>query len=1469
MSQLAERLAALPAEKRALLKRRLRQQPTELATETVARLPRGAESYPASFAQERLWFIEQWEQLPLYSEHLLLRIQGKLQGRLLHRAVDLLAARHESLRTSFTHTEDGLRQRLQPALKAELPRLDLSSLPAAHRANEMDRLAGQEGRRPFRLDQAPLFRLQLYLLEPAVQVLGLTIHHIIFDAWSVGVFFRELFAIYSSLQRGERPVLTPLPVQMIEFAAWQREQVLQESFQQRLAYWRRELSLVPEPLDLPGDFPRPPVRSGRGQRHHFTLSPGLTERLSFLGRRQDATLFMTLLTAFAALLHRLSAQQRIALGIPITERARPEWEPVVGLFVNTVVVVADVAPGESFEGLLSQVRQRTLMAQTHRDVPFERLVEELGQRRDLSRPPLFQVLFDVQTLPDPPLPEGLSGQLLEVPRETAKFDLYLVLQRTEGGLRAELEYNCDLFTNTTIRRWARAYRTLLEHLSHHPETAVADLPLLSPSARHQVRVEWNDVEAPLAGDGMTLAQLAARGAAISADSVAVVSGDRSLTHRALWQRVRTLARALQERGIGAEDRVAVALQRGPELVVALLAVLEAGAAYIPLDPDHPPERLRFVLEESQADLLLTGATVEGHLPPSAVPKMLLGDEGSFAAEAGTKETSPLQLPPCPPCRESLAYVLYTSGSTGRPKGVAVSHGAAVNFLLSMLRRPGLGPRDVLVAVTTVAFDISLLELFGPLAAGGRVVLADRESTRDGRRLAALLETSGATVMQATPAGWQMVLDSGWTPPDGFRILCGGQELPVPLARRLGGAAQLWNLYGPTETTVWSSLEKVSPPSLEVTSSVSLGRPLDNTHLVATDASLRPCLPGTSGELTIGGRGLARGYLSRPALTAAVFVPDPFGAAPGSRRYLTGDRARRLPDGRLEFLGRRDRQVKIHGFRIEPAEIEAALLEHPEVREATVVTAQDPTGEEARLVAFITGTGSVTGTGTQEELSKWLSFKVPTYLIPAEIRILEALPLTPNNKVDHSALQRLAGKRLQAQLEDATESSLRQRTWTETESAVRALFAEMLGIPPQQVLADSSFFTLGGHSLLTTRLLSAVRDSLEADVSLIDFFRQPTVIGLAEAVERQRGESLSARRDAQRDTRLSSRLEERLETLPACLVPMQLGSPTEPTSSAPTPGSPIFWVPPAAGSPLCYLELVRNLDPLLSSWGLQAPGLRPGESPLSRVPELAAHFIEGMRAVSPQGPYRIAGWSFGAVVAWEMARQLAESGTQVELLALLDGGMDQWHLSRMKNPWKAVTSAGAVLRIAMETGLPRSYEELRTLVSWLGISLPPSAAYAEAGGIPAKWALLRGLRPEVARSLRVLKATFLAGARYRLPPYSGAASLFRTGKFQERRDDYLSRLQRLVHGSLEVSSIPGNHMTLIMDPHNVRVLAQRLAASLAPPSHRPSAAAPHLFGSSVPRDEFGAKEGLASLHPEHGPKSRAQNCSTQTSTGVKT
>ncbi|MCH9650135.1 MAG: amino acid adenylation domain-containing protein [Deltaproteobacteria bacterium] len=1445
MNGLAARLAALPAEKRALLEKRLRRQPGEQGGETIPTLSRGADSYQATFAQERLWFIEQWEQLPLYSEHLLLRLQGEVHEKFLHRAVALLVARHESLRTSFDHTDRGLRQVLQPSLAYELPCLDLSSLSGADKTKEMHRLAGQEGRRPFHLDRPPLFRLHLYLLEPTDRVLGLTIHHIIFDAWSVGVFFRELFDIYSSLRRGETPQLPPLPVQMIEFAAWQRQQVLQESYQKSFAYWRKELSaspdtlgplapgplapgalapgalaldlpspglpsLAPDTLDLPSDFPRPPVRSGRGQRHHFTLSPALTERLSFLGRRLDATLFMTLLSAFSALLHRLSAQRRIPVGIPITERARPEWEPVVGLFVNTVVVVADLPPGESFEGLLARVRQRTLMAQAHRDVPFERLVEELAPRRDLSRTPLFQVLFDVQTLPDPPLPEGLSGHLLEVPRETSKFDLYLVLQRTEGGLKAELEYNRDLFSNTTIRRWARAYRTLLQHLSHQPESALAELPLLAPSARHQILVEWNDREAPLPKEGLTLTQLVARGARISAESLAVVSGNRSLTHRALWQRVRRLAQGLQERGLGAEDRVAVALPRGPGLVIALLATLEAGAAYIPLDPDHPAERLSFILEDSQAALLLTDVATENRLPGTTVPKMLLGEMGENQGfEADGREDRALPRPRAL-CPESLAYVLYTSGSTGRPKGVAVSHGAAVNFLLSMLRRPGLSPSDVFLAVTTVAFDISLLELFGPLAAGARVVLADGESTRDGRLLASLLESSGVTTMQATPAGWQMLLDSGWTPPSGFRALCGGQELPVPLARRLAtGDGSLWNLYGPTETTVWSSLEEVNVTSLEESSSVSLGRPLANTHLMVTDSSLRACLPGTSGELSIGGHGLARGYFSRPALTAATFVPDAFCSTPGSRRYLTGDRARQGPDGRVEFRGRRDRQVKIHGFRIEPSEVETALREHPLIREAVVVAAPDPIREETRLVAFVVGNGPL------EELSKWLSSKLPAYLIPGEIRNLDALPLTPNAKIDLTALRRMAEERPIALLEEGPEaSSPSQRILSDTENTVRELFSQILRIPSPEVLLDSNFFALGGHSLLTTRLLSAVRNRLDADVSLIQFFRNPTVVGLAAVVERLRGDLL--------------------EALPSCLVPMQLGAAS----------NPIFWIPPAAGSPLCYVEVVRQLDPQLSSWGLQAPGLRPGETPLPRVADLAAHFIEGLRAVSPQGPYRIAGWSFGAVVAWEMARQLTEEGAEIELLALLDGGMDRWHLSRMKNPLKAATTAGAVLRIAASTGLPKSYQELRTLASWLGISLPSSTAFGEAQGMAAKLVLLRGLRPEIARSLRVLKATFVAGAQYRLLPYSGMASLFRTGDFQAHRDDYLNRLRRLSSGSLQVSSIPGNHMTLIMDPQNVRVLAERFASC------------------------------LASLHPEQGPRVRApysskQNGSKQNSTGVKT
>ncbi|HVR07894.1 MAG TPA: amino acid adenylation domain-containing protein, partial [Thermoanaerobaculia bacterium] len=828
-------------------------------------------------------------------------------------------------------------------------------------AGEGMRLGGGIGRQPFDLAAGPLLRTVLLRLGPADHLLVLVLHHIVADGWSVPIFVRELAALYAAFSTGAPSPLAELPIQYAEFARRQRAGLKAEALAAGLAYWRQALAGAPAVLELPPDRPRPALRTYRGRRLRTLMPPGVVTGLRQLGLRQGATLFMTLLAAFDVLLHRITGQDDLVVGVPIANRERLDVEGLIGCFVNTLALRADLSGAPSFAALVDRVRQVSLAAFAHQGMPFERLVEALAPQRDLATTPIFQVMLVLQNAWSDGLAPVRLGplaiELCELDTGTAKFDLTLDAVERREGLALAFELSSDLFDAATVRRLAEQLHTLLAAIA----AAAADdvnadapggidrLPLLGPGERHQLLVEWADeprATATLSPAALTVGELFDWHAARRPDAVAVRGQGATLRYGELARRSRQLARYLRLVGVGPEVRVGLCVERSPEMVVALLGILGAGGAYVPLDPAHPPERLRQALDDAAAAVLVTeerwlarlGAEGEG----AGLPYLVCLDRERqwIAAEDG----SPLD---CRPLPESLAYLIYTSGSTGRPKGVALPHRAVVNFLRAMAGTPGLGPADVVPALTTLAFDIAGLEIYLPLAAGGRIEVVSGEDAADGARLAARLDAAGVTAVQATPATWRLLMDAGWQGRPGQKALCGGEALPRELAQALlGRGVELWNVYGPTETAIWSAAGRVgSGPG-----PVALGRPIANTRLLVVDRRLEPVPIGVPGELLIGGAGVARGYWRQPALTAERFVPDAWGAAGGARMYRTGDLVRRRPDGQLDFLGRIDHQVKVRGFRIELGEIEAALARHPAVGQAVVMALGEGTGR--RLVAYL-------------------------------------------------------------------------------------------------------------------------------------------------------------------------------------------------------------------------------------------------------------------------------------------------------------------------------------------------------------------------------------------------------------------------------------------------------------------------------------------------------------------------------------
>jgi amino acid adenylation domain-containing protein len=1033
--------------------------------------------WPLSFAQQRLWFLDQLDPgNEAYNLSTGFRLTGDLQVPALWWALEQIALRHDVLRgrVSLAGDEPVFEVEEQSATKVP-PLVDLSSWRDAGVA-EARRRAAEEAERPFDLSRGPLWRALLLRLHEREHVLVLTLHHLISDGWSTGVLLRELSALYAAACEGRPADLPELPVQYGDYTRWQRDWLQGEALERQMAFWREHLAGAPAVLELPTDRPRPAVQTYRGEGVGFDLPEGLWSSLTALGRAQGATPFMLLLGGFSALLSRLSGQPDVVVGSPIANRNPLETEGLIGLFANTLALRSRPMAAERFTDLLAEARRTVLDAAAHQDLPFEKLVEELQPERDLSRSPLFQVLLAQQNGSGAPLAlPGLSLEPLAADRVSAQYDLTLHSGEVAGTLHGLLVYNTGLFDRSTAVRWTRHLEVLLAGVAMRPEVDLADLPLLSEAEAVQVAFEWNDTAAAGWAVG-SLPRLFAATAARLPDATAVLDSAGGMTYAGLDAAANRLARRLRALGVREETGVGICLERSADLLVALLGVLKAGGFYVPLDPLYPRERLQLMLSDSGASVLVTEEALREILPFAGEVLCLDTQRGVWMQE----EPSGLGIDPP---SAALAYVIYTSGSTGRPKGVEVTHGALVNFLRSMQAEPGLDEREVLLAVTSLSFDIAGLELYLPLLAGGTVALASREEALDGIALAERLRTTGATVLQATPTTWRVLLDADWEGGPGLKALVGGEAFPPDLASRLvARAGGVWNVYGPTETTIWSTIHRVAAPAR---GSVPIGHPIANTSILLLDRRLRPVPSGVAGELYVGGQGLARGYRGRPDLTAERFLPDPLAVAPGARVYRTGDAARRQPDGTLEYLGRTDQQVKVRGFRIEPGEIEALLAEAPAVAQAVVVARAEGGGHLAAYV--VPRPGLVMDAG---ELRSMLRRRLPEYMVPSLFVELGSLPLTPNGKIDRRALP-------------APEAGLAEPRQlvaprTPTEEALARIWSEVLGHGGFGV--HDSFFDVGGHSLLATRVVTRMRRELGVEMSIRDFFVHPTLDGLAGRIE---------------------------------------------------------------------------------------------------------------------------------------------------------------------------------------------------------------------------------------------------------------------------------------------------------------------------------------------------------------------------------
>ncbi|HEY7350649.1 MAG TPA: amino acid adenylation domain-containing protein [Ktedonobacterales bacterium] len=1033
---------------------------------------------PLSFGQQQLWLLAQMmPDIPVYNECVTIHLPGPLDVATLEQSFNEFIKRHEAWRTSFPLVDGQPVQMVHPPSTVRLPLVDLRRLPEAEREAEALRLATEDARILFDLAQGPLLRALFIQLADEEHRLFLTMHHIIFDGVAIyQVFLPELRALYEAFLAGQPSPLPPLEIEYTDYAAWQREWLPKEKFDDQLVYWKKQLEGAPATLELPFDRPRPPAQTYAGSMRPFAIGKPLTDALKALSRQEGVTFYILLAAAFNTLLYRYTAQDDMVIGTATGGRKRPEVERMIGFFLNTLVLRTNLSGAPTFRELLMRVREVTTSAITYEEVPFEYLIKELQLERNLAQNPLFQVLLTLEP-PLTALPSGWTLTQMDVTVGTSKFDLSLELDDRPEGLIGRFEYNSDLFDRTTIERMVGHWQTLLESIVADPNRPLSALPILTP-AEQKLLEEWNATQRAFPTN-VCIHQLFEEQAARTPQATAVIYEGAAFTYQELNARANQLAHYLRQLGVGPDVLVGLCLERSLEMEVGLLGILKAGGAYVPLDPTYPAERLAFMLTDAQVPVLVTQATLASLLPTQNAQVVRLDADARLLAEQD--QTNPASLSTA----ENLVYVIYTSGSTGRPKGVQILQRTVVNFLLSMRERPGLTAEDTWLAVTTLSFDIAALELFLPLLVGARVVIASRETAVSGTVLAETMARTGTTVMQATPVTWRLLLEAGWSGDPRLKMLCGGEALPRDLAQQLlNKCASLWNLYGPTETTIWSTIRQITPD----TNLITIGVPIANTQVYLLDASLQPVPIGVSGELYIGGAGLARGYLNRPELTAERFVPDPFSADPGARLYRTGDLARYLPTGEIDFLGRLDHQVKVRGFRIELGEVETLLRQHPAIRAAVVVAREDTPGDKRLVAYFVAGEGDPPA---HAGLRSFLKEYLPDYMIPSAFVMVEQMPLTPNGKVDRRALPAPDTDHLVRDEIGALPS-------TPMEIEVAAILAGFLKV--EQVGLDENFFMIGVNSLLGTQAIARMNETFKVKLSLRTLFDAPTVRELAATIE---------------------------------------------------------------------------------------------------------------------------------------------------------------------------------------------------------------------------------------------------------------------------------------------------------------------------------------------------------------------------------
>ncbi len=1172
-------------------------------------IPRSASGgvAPLSFGQQQVWLLSRLMPVdtPVYNECVTIHLLGQLHVAMFEQSFNEIIRRHEAWRTSFPMVDGYPVQIVHPPPTVTLPVVDLRHLPEAEREGEAKRLATEDAKTPFDLVRGPLLRPKLIRLGDTEHYLYLTLHHIIFDSFTLyRLLLPELHTLYKTFSSGLPSPLPPLSIQYTDHAYWQREYFTGQVFTDQLAYWKQQLENAPAALELPTDRPRPSVQTYHGSAYPIALSKRLTDSLRALSQREGITLYMTLVAAFQTMLYRYTRQDDILLGTVTGDCKHSEFQRLLGFFLNTIVLRTDLSGNPTFRELLGRVREVIISAHAHADVPFEHVVRELQPDRNLSQNPLFQVLLTLIPM-SPVLPSGWDLTQMDVQTGTSKFDLSLELEDRPEGLIGRFVYNTDLFDRSTIGRMVGHWQTLLESIVANPAQHIAELPLLTEAERQLFLVEWNATQTAYPKD-WCVHQLFEAQVERTPDAIAVVFEREQLTYLELNERANQLAHFLQKLGIGPEVLVGICVERSVDMVVGLLGILKAGGAYVPLDPTYPPERLAFMLEDTQTPVLVTQRWLVKTLPAHTARLVYLdSDWNTIAQEYKTNPVSRVQ-------PTNLAYVIYTSGSTGKPKGVMIPHQGLVNYLSWCTQAYAVGEGQGSPVHSPLGFDLTITSLFSPLLVGQKVILLPEDQGIEALNTA-LRNEGDFSLVKLTPSHLKIL--SQWLPMNeaagrARALIIGGEALfgeSISFWRTYAPGTRLINEYGPTETVVGCCIYEV-PAEASLSVTVPIGRPIANTQLYLLDAYLQPVPINVPGELYIGGASLARGYLNHPDLTAERFIPHPFSDEPGARLYKTGDLARYRADGNIEFLGRLDHQVKIRGFRIELGEIEAVLGLHPAVRETVVVAREDVPGDK-HLVAYVVFHKEQTA--TVGVLQSHLMKQLPTYMVPSAFVLLEALPITSNGKVDRRALPAPQPTKRTA------EETFVAPTLLGHQQLIH-IWEELLDARPIGI--RDNFFHLGGHSLLAAHLVARIEQDFRKKIPLSTLFAGPTIEDMANALYRQE--------DASSQTPL---------------VAVQLGESRR----------PFFFLHGdwTGGAFYCFT--------IASTLGADQPFyvLEPYKVDDQHIPPtleaMAAAHLKALRAVQPDGPYLLGGFCNGGLVVYEMARQLYAEGQRIDLLVLVN------------------------------------------------------------------------------------------------------------------------------------------------------------------------------------------------------------------------